>query len=72
MKKQLKQEIKVQRILRKTNNVQNLLEYKRLQAEGRKVIKSAKRDNWRDYCEKIGRTTHISCVWGMIRKMKEI
>lgn len=68
--KAIKARNKSLKILRKTHNVENLLKYKKLQAEVRRVVKKAKRESWRNFCGKIGRTTPISNVWGMIRKMK--
>lgn len=35
----------------------------------RKVIRSAKRDYWRQFCDEIGERIEISELWGMIRKM---
>ncbi|XP_013856479.1 uncharacterized protein LOC106512397 [Austrofundulus limnaeus] len=58
------------RILRRTHNYQNLIEYKKAQAEVRKVIKKAKKTKWRDFCDTIGRTTPLAKVWGMIKKMR--
>uniref|UniRef100_A0A8C6KLW6 Reverse transcriptase domain-containing protein n=1 Tax=Nothobranchius furzeri TaxID=105023 RepID=A0A8C6KLW6_NOTFU len=70
--KAIKARNKSLKMLRKTHNMENLLNYKKLQAEVRRVVKKAKRESWRNFCGKIGRTTPISNVWGMIRKMKGI
>lgn len=58
--------------LKRTHNFQRLMEYKKAQAQVRKVVKKAKRNIWREYCSSIGRTTPLGDVWGMIRKMRGI
>ncbi len=35
----------------------------------RKVIRAAKINYWKEYCDKIGKNIDISEIWGMIRKM---
>lgn len=37
----------------------------------RRTIRQAKRESWKKFCSKIGRTTPVGDVWSMIRKMKE-
>lgn len=53
--------------VKKTYSFQDV--YKRSQAVVRKVIRSAKRDYWRQFCDEIGERVDISELWGMIRKM---
>lgn len=36
------------------------------------MVRKAKTNRRRDYCNKIGRTTTVGEVWGMIRKMRGI
>lgn len=47
----------------------NLIEYKKTQAEVRRAMRKTKRNYWKQFCNNIGRETHISQVWGMIRRM---
>lgn len=49
--------------------MQNLIEYKKAQAVVRRTVRQAKRASWRNFCDKIGRTTPIGEVWGMIKRM---
>lgn len=58
--------------LKKTHNIQNLIKYKKAQAIVRKTIKEAKKQSWRKYCSKIGRSTPIEEIWGMIKSMRGI
>lgn len=60
------------KMLKRTYNFQRLMEYKRIQAQVKKVVRNAKRNSWREYCNKIGRTTPLGEVWGMIKKMRGI
>uniref|UniRef100_A0A3P9LEU6 Reverse transcriptase domain-containing protein n=1 Tax=Oryzias latipes TaxID=8090 RepID=A0A3P9LEU6_ORYLA len=60
------------KLLKRTHTYENLLNYKRLCAQARRTIKKEKREYWRAFCDKIGRTTPVNTVWGMIRKMKGI
>ncbi|XP_023190232.1 uncharacterized protein LOC111608691 [Xiphophorus maculatus] len=55
--------------LKKIICFQNLINYKRRQAEVRKIIRNAKRDYWRKYCESLGRNTALDKVWNTIKKM---
>ncbi|XP_044220816.1 uncharacterized protein LOC122991683 isoform X2 [Thunnus albacares] len=60
------------RLLRRTHNVQNLIRYKQEQARVRKIICKAKRQSWQTFCNKIGRSTPVGEVWGMIRSMRGV
>lgn len=60
------------KILRKNVNYQNLIKYKKAQAMVRKVVRKAKRQSWKNFCNKIGRTTPVGEVWGMIKSMRGI
>ena len=45
------------RQVRRTHNMQHLIHYKKAQAVVRRMIRQAKRASWRNFCNKIGRTT---------------
>ena len=45
------------------------MEYQRAQALVKRVTKRTQRVSLRQFCGKIGRTTPVGEVWGMIRKM---
>lgn len=68
----IKERNKAFKILRRTHNFQRLVEYKMIQAQVKKVVRKAKRISWREYCNKICRTTPVGEVWGMIRTMRGI
>lgn len=50
------------KIVKRTQNLQNLTEFKRLQASVRKTIKNAKKDYWRNFCNSIGRETEMGKI----------
>lgn len=47
----------------------DMVAYKKAQAHVRRVIRQAKRQQWQQFCNEIGREIQISDVWGMIRRM---
>lgn len=55
--------------VRKTLNYNDFINYKRAQAIVRKIIRRAKKNYWREYCDSIGEDVNVSDIWGMIRKM---
>lgn len=57
------------RIVKRTHNLQNLIQYKKAQAVVRRTIRQAKRSSWRNFFNEIGRTTSVGEVWGMIKRM---
>lgn len=69
-RKIVKERNRALRLLRQTHNVQNLIRYKQAQARVRKIIHKAKRQSWQTLCKKIGRSTPVGEVWGMIRIMR--
>lgn len=58
--------------VRRMHNYPDLMEYKREQAKVKEVVRRAKRQHWRDFCDRIGRSTSIEEVWNMIRRMNGI
>ena len=50
--------------------MQHLIQYKRAQAVVRRMVRQAKRASCRNFCNKIGRTTPVGEVWGMIKRME--
>lgn len=65
----VKRKRKAFKILRKTHNWENMIIYKKAQAETRRTIREMKKKYWRSYCEEIGKNTPIEEVWSMIKKM---
>lgn len=57
------------RFLRKNLNQDNLIDYQRKRAIARKVIKSSKKNAWRQFCSSIGREVKLGDIWAMIKKM---
>lgn len=60
---------KALRKVKKTYLFDDLIAYKRAQADVRRVIRVNKRKYWRTFCDEIGESTDISEMWNMIRKM---
>ena len=45
------------------------IEYKRLRAKARRVIKEAKKQSWRNFCGKLGPDTPINKIWSFVHRM---
>ena len=60
------------KVLKRNHTFQNLIEYKRLQANVRRIIKNAKKDFWRKFCNSVGRETGIDKIWKVIKTMNGI
>lgn len=58
------------RALRKYPTEDKAVEYKRLRARARRVIKTAKKKkNWRRYCGKLGAETAVADIWWTVHRM---
>jgi len=60
------------RQLRKYPMLCHVVEYKRLRAVARKVIKTAKRNSWRTFCGTLGPETPVRYLWSAVRSMSGI
>ncbi|KAL2082812.1 hypothetical protein ACEWY4_022630 [Coilia grayii] len=58
------------RVLKRTHNFQNLVLFKKAQADVRRTIKQAKKECWRRFCDSIGQDTPVGKIWSMIKRMK--
>ncbi len=58
----IKTHIKAFNILKNTYNLQNFIEYKRIQAVVQETIKETRIFYWRMFCDSIGRSTPINQV----------
>lgn len=67
--KAIKDRNKAFKKVKRTFIFDDLILYKKAQANVRRVIRDAKKNYWRNYCNSIGDEVDISEVWGMIRKM---
>uniref|UniRef100_A0A3B3BBF5 Reverse transcriptase domain-containing protein n=1 Tax=Oryzias melastigma TaxID=30732 RepID=A0A3B3BBF5_ORYME len=65
----IKDRNKALKLLKNTLNLTNLVRYRRAQAKVRKTVKQAKKVSWRIFCSKIGRSTPVGDVWGMVKRM---
>lgn len=59
------------RLLKRTHNMQNLFQCIKVQAVERRMVRQAKRESWSNFCSKIGRTTPVEKVWGLVKRMGE-
>lgn len=48
------------------------VEYKRLRAKARRVIKEAKKQSWKTFCNKLGPDTPLQKVWHLVHRMTGI
>lgn len=60
------------RRLRKFPIMINVMEYKRLRAVARRVIKDAKRNSWRKFCNTLGPETPVRKLWSAVHRMSGI
>lgn len=60
---------KCRNVLNKTNNLDNLLAYKRNKAKAQKTLREAAKNHWMKFCSSINRTTKLGSVWKMAKKM---
>lgn len=67
--KAVKTRNKAFRILKNTHNFQHLIQYKKAQVLVRRTVRRAKRACWQSFCDKIGGTTPVGDVWGMVKRM---
>lgn len=42
------------RLLKRTHNMQDLIQYKKAQAVVRRTVRQAKRESWRNFCSSVG------------------
>ncbi|XDV45291.1 hypothetical protein PO909_013411, partial [Leuciscus waleckii] len=57
------------RRIKQINLFEDFIYYKRALAEVRRIVRTAKKKYWRDWCNSIGGDVDISEMWGSIRKM---
>jgi len=56
----------------KLNNIkspENAENYKRLKGIAQKTIKKAANDYWKEFCGTLNRTSNLSAVWNMVKRM---
>ena len=70
--KAIKSRNKAFRRLKGNHRFENLIEYKRSQANVRRTIKNARKTCWRNFCNSVGRETELGQIWGMIKKMNGV
>lgn len=58
--------------VKQTHNFQDLIKYKQLQADVRRIVRKAKVMYWKLFCNGVGNNTPIEEVWGMMKKMRGI
>lgn len=56
--------------LKRHKNLENLLEFKRLRARARYIVKKSRRESWTKYTSSITSSTPIPEVWSKIRAIK--
>lgn len=50
-------------------NPTNIIDFRRLSAKAKRIIKNAKRDSWRKFCKHLSADTPTGQVWRVIRSM---
>ena len=57
---------------RRSRNLEDLIEFKRLKSVAQKLLRNTAREYWRNYVSTITPNTATSKVWGMIKRMKGV
>ena len=60
------------RLLRRCPTENNAIEYKRLRAKARRVIKVTKKECWRRYCGTLGVDTSVGEIWAAVHRMSGV
>ncbi|XP_023311923.1 uncharacterized protein LOC108915083 [Anoplophora glabripennis] len=61
---------KAYKIYNENPNLQNLSNYKRLDALAKKTLKETKRQKWKEYCGSLNKNTPIKEVWSKLNQYK--
>lgn len=69
VRKLLKNRNRAFRLLKQTHNMQHLIQYEKTQAVVRRTVRQAKGVSWRAFGSRVGRTTTVREIWGMIKRM---
>jgi len=69
VKKQFTKEIVLEINLTTKSRRENAENYKRLKGIAQKTIKKAANDYWEEYCGTLNRTSNLSAVWNMAKRM---
>lgn len=55
---------------RQLPSIENLMEFKRCEANAKRTFKKTKRSNWRAFCSKVNRNILISKIWNFVKRFK--
>jgi len=58
--------------LKRKSTPENIENYRRLKGQAQRVIKNTSSEYWHSYCETLNRTSNLSAVWSMAKKMNGV
>ena len=68
--KAVKNRDRIRRKYRKSNKMEDYIEFKKLKATATKVIKQAKRNKWKDFCSSLNRRSKVGKIWRVVKGFK--
>lgn len=58
--------------LKANNNQENLMNFKRLRARAKYVVKKSKKESWATFCSSINANTPMAAVWNKVKRIKAV
>ena len=58
--------------MKKTKNLEDCINYRRLKDVAQRVIRSTAKQYWQSFCDRLTHSTKLSVVWNMARKMNVV
>ena len=68
----VKERNKAKNRMQQTRDLTDRQAYYKLKGIAQRVIKDAKKQHWREYCNTLDKTSKIGKVWKMIKKMSRV
>ena len=63
---------RARRKMKRTKNIDDCIEYRRLRSVAQRSIRSTGKSHWRDFCATLNNHTRLSTVWNMAKKMNGV
>ena len=60
---------RARRKMHRTRNINDCIEYRRLKSIAQRVIRSAARGYWQNFCDRLTNQSRLTAVWNMAKKM---
>lgn len=63
---------RAERKMKRTKNLDDCIEYRRLKSIAQRTIRSTSKAHWRDFCSTLTNHTRLSTVWNMAKRMSGV